>query len=447
MYAEKNVHRHGKIARETPEHVRRIQLRGYIAVVEHEILLVGGEKCSRTEYGADALHHSALVAYLGVGQRPVCGHPWPERVVVIGRHVGYLRIEDGRTEGGSGIFFRENPGAVGAGHAIEYGERFAECLGARIGDHVVAAVEIHIVVSLLVAPELVVDCLGQGVGTRVVFLCLGVFAHKAGNLCERAPCLRVDYRGSQRLALSDIGRLHPAGIALLAPVDERCLASNQPRLGVVDGLVVVLKRILDYGIDPVEPALVARSLVYLECGDAPYLSVGADGPRTSGARILHDAAVGGDFMFERYARHLGLQGGHSEDYGVAHVARPYSGPFLAGAEGPVRLNGVHHLVEAHIEYGVVEGIGCGELRIFRNIVLEIPFFLHPHVVAGLRRVVGYYPERGRCVCLERALDYRVAGPAVGLCSNNIGAGCDPGKQDGDGNGVTRREGRIEPIQD
>ena len=233
----------------------------------------------------------------------------------------------------------------------------------------------------------------------------------------------MDYRSAQCLALGDVGSLHPAGIALLAPVDERCLAANQPGLRVVDGLVVILKRILDYGINPVEPALVASSFVDLECGDAPYLSVGAYGPRTSGARILHDTSVGGDFMFERYARHLRLQGCHSEDYGVAHVARPYSGPFLAGAERPVRLDGIHHLVEAHIEYGVVEGIGCGELRIFRNIVLEIPFFLHPHVVAGLGRVVGYYPERSGCICLERTLDNRVAGPAVGLCDNNIGAGC------------------------
>ncbi len=65
---------------------------------------------------------------------------------------------------------------------------------------------------------------------------------------------------------------------MFAPVDEGCLAMHQPGFGVVDGLIVILKGIFDYRVDFAEPLLVAGGFVDFECGNAPYLPVGAYRP-------------------------------------------------------------------------------------------------------------------------------------------------------------------------
>ena len=81
--AEEHLHRQREVARERPQHVGRIEFGGDVAVVEVEVLLVGGEEGRRTEHRPQAEHHAARICRLGVGQRPVRGHERPEGVVVV----------------------------------------------------------------------------------------------------------------------------------------------------------------------------------------------------------------------------------------------------------------------------------------------------------------------------------------------------------------------------
>ena len=75
--AEKQIEGDGEIAREAPEHVGGIELSADVAVVEDKILLVGGEESRRAEYRTDPLHHTLLIAHLGVGEGPVGCYPGP----------------------------------------------------------------------------------------------------------------------------------------------------------------------------------------------------------------------------------------------------------------------------------------------------------------------------------------------------------------------------------
>ncbi len=101
----------------------------------------------------------------------------------------------------------------------------------------------------------------------------------------------MHHRSAKCFALINVGSLHPAGIALLAPVDKRRLTMHQPRLLVIDGLIIILKRILHHRIDFAQPILVAGGLVNLESRHSPYLAVGADRPCTPGTCILHNPST------------------------------------------------------------------------------------------------------------------------------------------------------------
>ena len=209
---------------------------------------------------------------------------------MVSRHIGYLRIENCRSERRDRIILRDALCAGCVGHIPHYREGFSKGLGARVDDEIIASVEIHRVVSLFGYPEIFVDgildsgCLLRGFAGHILV------AENGRDFRKHSPCFIVNDGSGESLRLVYIGALHPAGMALLAPVDKRSFSAHESGFGAVDSLCIGLKRSADHGIYEFEPFPVAGHFIDFPSGDAPYLAVGRDGPGSAAAGVLNDAS-------------------------------------------------------------------------------------------------------------------------------------------------------------
>ncbi len=413
--AHEQAHGQGDVAGERPQHVGGVEFGVYVAVVEVEILLVGSKQGCRTHHCPYRLERALLVAGSSVGESPVRADERPQRVVVVAGHIGYLREEYRRAEGRDGVMLRYGACLTWRGDAVKDSKRRTEGLVARVGNHVVAAVSVHEVIPHRAVPEAGVDSLGNVIGTLGVFAGLPLFAEHRRHLRHDTHGGCVKHVRPHGLRPRNVCRLHPLGIALLAPVDERRLASHKPRPR--HRLAVFRQRAARYRVYGLEPRPVAGDFVDLPCGKHPHQPVGGYGPCAAAAGVLYDLPLLAHLSHQRYARGLGLQRCHGEDDGVAHVACPHARPFLASTQRGVRLNGVDHLVKAHVENGLEKVVGGLEPRICRQVVFAPPALLNGHEVAGTRMIRGLDFLRGNRPSAVFALDYGVAAPLVGFGGN------------------------------
>ena len=438
MDAEEDALGQGEVAGEAPEHVARVELGVVVAVVEVEVLLVGGEESGGAEKRAYALDDTLLVAGLGLCESPVAAHERPQRVVVVVGHVGDLRVEDGGAEGSGGIALRYLLLAVGRSDVVEDRQGLAERLGARVEHHVVAAVGIHGVITLPGQVERAVDGGGEFGRAGGVIGGLLLLAEVGGHVGEGLEGGGIHHVGAHGFALRDVGGLHPLRVALLAPVDERSLALDEAAFGA-DGGVVLGDAAHGDGVDGLEPFAVAGHLIYLIGGEHPHDSVGRDGPGTARAGVLDDLARGVHLLHERDHRGLGLEGCHGEDDRIADVAGPDAGPFLAGAQGGVGFDGVDHLVEAHVVDGAVQEVAAFQHGVCREVVAARPFLADGHEISGTA-LVG---AADMAVVLGPGLEFilidGVALPAVGVGLHDDSVG--RGRLRCDGGGCESRQGK------
>ena len=152
LYAKEYLVRDGQVSAQTPEHIGGVELGGNIAIVQIEILLVGTEESGRTEDRAYGLHHTLFVTHPGIGKSPPRCHPRPQGIVVIRRHVGNLRIEDGSTKGCGRIVLRDAPAPLLIGYPPHDGKSLAKRFGTRIHDEMVATIQVHSVITLVRHP-------------------------------------------------------------------------------------------------------------------------------------------------------------------------------------------------------------------------------------------------------------------------------------------------------
>ncbi len=323
MDAEKHLLRDGDVAGKTPEHIRRVKLGEDIAVVKVEILLVCTEQGGGTEHRANSLESALFIAGLCLRERPVGTHPWPEGIVVIIGHVGDLRIEHRRTERCVGIVLGNRLLPIGRRYVIEDGEGLAEGLGAGIENLIATPVGIHAVVSFCRHPEMPVYVGGEFVGPGIPLRGLALPAEDFGHVGHSLQRGGIHHVGAHCLALRYIDGLHPARIALLAPVDKGGLPLDKAAL-THHGLLILLERTDGNGIDCLQPFPVARNLIYLVCRQGPHHSVGRDRPRAARTGVLDDLSARIHLLHERDHRSLWLQGGHGKDYRIADIAGPYA---------------------------------------------------------------------------------------------------------------------------
>ena len=210
----------------------------------------------------------------------------------------------------------------------------------------------------------------------------------------------------------DVGRLHPARIALLAPVNERRLAAHRA-LRRVYHLAVVGHGAAPYPVGILQPRAVARYLIHLPGRQEPYHTVGADGPRAAAARILHYHPATVHLALQRRHRRLRLQRRHTQDDGVRHIARPHARPFLACAQRGVGLHGVHHLVETHVIDGCQQLLRRLQTRIGAKVILAPPCLLHRHEISRPSLIIACYLLFRHGVSLVFTLHNAVAHPGVG----------------------------------
>ena len=229
----------------------------------------------------------------------------------------------------------------------------------------------------------------------------------------------MHHRRIHRLAIVDVGCLHPLRIALFTPVDKRCLTSDKARLCVVDHLEIIFKRVTNHRVDKFQPLLVAGHLIDFVGSNSPNHTVGANRPCTTRAGVLNYTAVGIHLLHQRNLRCLRLHVGHRENDGVAHIACPDACPLLTGAKRGVGLNGVDHLVKSHIENSCVQSVGCCQAWIHTDIVLQFPHMLHRHKIVRLSVIRRHNFGRRWCMSDIFALNYRVTPPDISVCLDNF----------------------------
>ena len=84
--------------------------------------------------------------------------------------------------------------------------------------------------------------------------------------------------GAQAFGHGYIGRLHPLGVRLLTPVEERGLAAHQARHRVIHHSLILQERVAHYVVALLQPPLVARGKIVLPRRQRPHHAVGGDRP-------------------------------------------------------------------------------------------------------------------------------------------------------------------------
>ena len=177
---------------------------------------------------------------------------------------------------------------------------------------------------------------------------------------------------AQAFRPEDVDGLHPARIALLAPVDERTFAAEKPCGLIVGGPEIVFERTPDDRVNFGEPCPVARDDVDLPRRERPDHAVARTGPRTAGSRVLDDAPQSVDLAHQRDARYVGDRFGQRQQHAVTHVACPDPGPQCTCSQCRIGFDVVDHLIDGHVVKCRLEGRDAGVCTVCRNVVLLPP---------------------------------------------------------------------------
>ena len=237
------------------------------------------EDGGRARVGTEGVQQRGAVPRLG-GRLPVeRRHEGPYAVVVVGALEGRDLGREDRGAVRRERHLLEDRGRFGRIRDVpEDAQAFAESLAARTEDAGVAAVDVLRVIAFVLHPEVGIDRSLELFRLRRVLLRVALMVELFGHLRKHVECTIEDGVGAEAFALGYVHGLHPARIALLAPVDERRFAAIEAGGRVECGHTVRVQAAADDVVDLPEPGVAAGLKVNLPSGGSPYLTVCAAGP-------------------------------------------------------------------------------------------------------------------------------------------------------------------------
>ena len=353
-HAEQDGIDDAQVARQTPEHVGRVDFRPLpLAVVDDHVLFVGEVQAGIAPDAGDGMENAFFVARIRAGLHPERLDERPHGIVVIGRDAGDVGEEAGGAERLAGHAGADLFRLGGGGDIPQDGQRLTQGFGPRGNRQELPAIEVLGIKAFVFLPQILVDALAEPVGNGVIAGGIDP-AENPFHLRQDAQRPVMDAAGAQILAVVDIGRIHPERILLLPPVQVGRFALHEAGNGVVIRKQVIFNALLDGRIDGFQPVPVSGNLVELPCGHRPDDAVRGDGPAAAGAGILDNPAPLVDLAEQALLGRRCLDVRHGQQGGIAHIPGPYAGPASAGAERGIRLHRTLALFQGKVVHGLLE---------------------------------------------------------------------------------------------